>query len=68
MKNFGNSELIENLDHQQNIFNIIQRFMWSVYKVPNVIDVDAARLQIFIDPYTVSDVNEAFDRKKFIIY
>ncbi|XP_050679443.1 uncharacterized protein LOC126975556 [Leptidea sinapis] len=63
-KNFGNNELIENLNHQQNIFNIIQRFICNVYNVPNVIDVDAARLQIFIDSYTVSDVNEAFDRKK----
>ncbi|CAK1552503.1 unnamed protein product [Leptosia nina] len=63
-KNFGNNELIENLNHQQNIFNIIQRFICNVYNVPNVIDVDAARLQIFINLYTVSDVNEAFDRKK----
>ncbi|XP_052744418.1 uncharacterized protein LOC128199343 [Bicyclus anynana] len=63
-KNFGNNELIKNLNHQQNIFYIIQRFICNVYNVPNVIDVDAARLQIFIDSYTVSDVNEAFDRKK----
>ncbi|CAK1544134.1 unnamed protein product [Leptosia nina] len=63
-KNFGNNELIGNLNYQQNIFNIIQRFICNVYNVPNVIDVDGARLQIFIDSYTVSDVNEAFDLKK----
>ncbi|GFQ72538.1 uncharacterized protein TNCT_59011 [Trichonephila clavata] len=63
-KNFGNSELIENTDEQQNFFNIIQRFICNVYNAGNAIDVDAARLQMFIDSYTVSDVKEAFDRKK----
>nr|CAD7262235.1 unnamed protein product [Timema shepardi] len=41
-----------------------RRFICNVYNVGHVIDVDAARLQMFIDSYTVSDVNEAFDRKK----
>ncbi|GFY64746.1 uncharacterized protein TNIN_355801 [Trichonephila inaurata madagascariensis] len=35
-----------------------------MYTMRYVIDVDAARLQRFIDLYTISDVNEAFDRKK----
>ncbi|GFR05626.1 uncharacterized protein TNCT_352671 [Trichonephila clavata] len=60
-KNFGKSELIENTDEQQNFFHIIQRF---IYNTGNAIDVDAARLQMFIDSYTVSDVKETFDRKK----
>ncbi|GFY64563.1 uncharacterized protein TNIN_98381 [Trichonephila inaurata madagascariensis] len=63
-KSFGTSELIENTDEQQNVFNIIQRFICNVYNAGNVIDVDAARLQMFIDLYTISDVNEDFDRKK----
>ncbi|GFU49566.1 uncharacterized protein TNCV_1591011 [Trichonephila clavipes] len=40
-KNFGTSELIENTDEQQNVFNIIQRFICNVYNAGNVIDVDA---------------------------
>ncbi|GFR17097.1 platelet glycoprotein 4 [Trichonephila clavata] len=63
-KNFGKSELIENTDEQQNFFNIIYRFICNVYNAGNAIDVDAARLQMFIYSYTVSDVKEAFDRKK----
>ncbi|KAF9412756.1 hypothetical protein HW555_008841 [Spodoptera exigua] len=39
-------------------------FICYLYNVENINDVDAARLQIFIDSYTVSDVNEAFNRKK----
>jgi len=61
---FGNSELFENNNEQQNVFNIIQEFICKVYNVGNIIDVDAARLQMFINSYTVADVNEAFDRKK----
>lgn len=29
-KNFGNSEIIENLDFQRNIFDITQRFIWAL--------------------------------------
>lgn len=61
---FGDSELIVNKDEQDNVFNIIQRFICNIYNVRNIIDVDAARLQMFIDSYTVSDVNETFNRKK----
>ncbi|KAF9421074.1 hypothetical protein HW555_002786 [Spodoptera exigua] len=39
-------------------------FICYLYNVENINDVDAARLQIFIDSYTVSDVKEAFNRKK----
>ncbi|GFW42038.1 uncharacterized protein TNCV_1904961 [Trichonephila clavipes] len=56
-KNFGTSELIENTDEQQNVFNIIQRFICNVYNAGNVIDVNAARVQMFIDLYAISDVN-----------
>ncbi|GFY44965.1 uncharacterized protein TNIN_226101 [Trichonephila inaurata madagascariensis] len=41
-KSFGTSELIENTDEQQNVFNIIQRFICNLYNAGNVIDVDAA--------------------------
>ncbi|GFX69605.1 uncharacterized protein TNCV_1769741 [Trichonephila clavipes] len=58
-KNIGTSELIENTDEQQNVFNIIQRFLCNVYNGDNVNDVDADQLQMFIDMYTISDVNEA---------
>ncbi|CAG5019593.1 unnamed protein product [Parnassius apollo] len=49
---FGNNELIEDNDEQQNVFNIVQKFICNVYNVGGIIDVDAARLQIFIDSYT----------------
>ena len=35
-----------------------------MYNVAGIIDVDAARLQLFINTYTASDVNEEFSRKK----
>ncbi|GFU46548.1 uncharacterized protein TNCV_3010571 [Trichonephila clavipes] len=55
-KNFGTSELSENTD-EQKVFNIIQRFICNVYNAVNVIDVDAAQLQMLIDLYAISDVN-----------
>ncbi|KAJ9586375.1 hypothetical protein L9F63_019980, partial [Diploptera punctata] len=61
---FGNSELFENNVEQQNTFDIIQQYICEVYNVGEIIDVYAARLQLFINTYIMSDVNEAFDRKK----
>ncbi|GFU54910.1 uncharacterized protein TNCV_1464181 [Trichonephila clavipes] len=58
-KNFGTSELIENTDEQQNVFNMFQRFISNAYNAGNIIDVEIARLQMFIDLCTISDVNEA---------
>lgn len=57
---FGELEL-ENTE--QGVFNTIQKFICEVYNVAGVIDVDAARLQLFINTYTVADVNEDFNRK-----
>ncbi|GFX07245.1 uncharacterized protein TNCV_2972221 [Trichonephila clavipes] len=45
-------------------YHVITGCDFNVYNSGNVIDVDAARLQMFNDLYTISDVNEAFDRKK----
>ncbi|CAG9765833.1 unnamed protein product [Ceutorhynchus assimilis] len=50
-------------DIQQDMFNTIQKFICDVYNVNEIIDVDAARLQLFINSYTVSSVNEEFHRK-----
>ncbi|KAH9628353.1 hypothetical protein HF086_015883 [Spodoptera exigua] len=61
---FGDSKIIEDNIEQQDLYNGIQSFICYLYNVENINDVDAARLQIFIDSYTVSDVNEAFNRKK----
>lgn len=61
--NFGRSKLIEDHEEQQMTFNVIQSFICYLYKVAGLVNVDAARLQIFIDSYTVSDVNEAFNKK-----
>lgn len=62
---FGDTEMIEDPQEQERIFNIIQSFMCYLYNVGNFIDVDAARLQMFIDSYSVSDVNEAFNKKNY---
>ncbi|KAH9633489.1 hypothetical protein HF086_013166 [Spodoptera exigua] len=61
---FGDSKIIEDNIEQQDLYNVIQSFICYLYNVENINDVDAARLQMFIDSYTVSDVNEAFNRKK----
>ncbi|GBP80748.1 hypothetical protein EVAR_89325_1 [Eumeta japonica] len=61
---FGNSKLLENYDKQENVLNTIQRYICNTYSVSNIIDVDIARFQMFIDSYTVYDVNEAINRKK----
>ncbi|CAH2215893.1 jg27480, partial [Pararge aegeria aegeria] len=61
---FGHSEIMEDNNKQHEIFNVIQSLLCYLYNVGNLNDVDAARLQIFIDSYTVSDVNEAFNNKK----
>lgn len=37
----------------------------DIYNIAGIIDVDAARLQLFINTYTVSDVNEEFNWKNF---
>lgn len=60
----GHSEIMEDNNKQHEIFNVIQSLLCYLYNVGNLNDVDAARLQIFIDSYTVSDVNEAFNNKK----
>ncbi|GFR14914.1 uncharacterized protein TNCT_457261 [Trichonephila clavata] len=59
----------EDLKELMNNYNIFKQrcfneIICNVYNAGNAIDVDAARLQMFIDSYTVSDVKEAFDRKK----
>ena len=61
---FGDSKIFEDPKEQQRIFNIIQSFICYLYNVGNLNDVDAARLQIFIESYSVSDLNEAFNTKK----
>ncbi|GFS69364.1 uncharacterized protein TNCV_4011731 [Trichonephila clavipes] len=59
----GDPDLFRDLELEKNVFNKIQRFICEVYNVPGMIDVDAARLQLFINTYMVSDVNEKFIRK-----
>lgn len=60
---FGEEELFTDYDTKQKVFDVIQKFICDVYNVPGIIDVDAARLQLFINTYTVSDVSEEFNRK-----
>ncbi|KAF9421683.1 hypothetical protein HW555_002364 [Spodoptera exigua] len=52
------------LAHMHRLNDESQHLRQNLYNVENINDVDAARLQIFTDSYTVSDVNEAFNRKK----
>ncbi|CAG5043316.1 unnamed protein product [Parnassius apollo] len=72
VKRLQNSEIssfhIENEELEELINNYLSmvnmKFICNVYNVGGIIDVDATRLQMFIDSYTVSDINEAFNRKK----
>ena len=60
---FGEPELFTNHDIQQEMFNKIQNFICEIYNITGSLDVNAARLQLFINNYTVSDVNEEFNPK-----
>ncbi|GFW16547.1 hypothetical protein TNCV_2351711 [Trichonephila clavipes] len=60
---FGDPDLFRDLELEKNVFNKIQKFICEVYNVPGMIEVDAARLQLFINTYMVSDVNEEFIQK-----
>lgn len=56
-------DFVGDVDEEEHVFNIIQKFICDVYNVPGIINVDAARLQLFINNYMVSDINEEFNRK-----
>lgn len=60
---FGQAELSIDEEKEQNILDIIQKLICELYNVPGLVDVDAARLQLFINTYTVGDVNEEFHRQ-----
>lgn len=60
---FGDPESFTDGNLQQDIFNQIQKFICEIYNVSGIIDVDAARLQLFLNNYTVSDINEEFNPK-----
>lgn len=38
--------------------NILEKCICDIYNMAGIFNVDAARLQMFINTYTVSDVNE----------
>ncbi|GFT41856.1 hypothetical protein TNCV_1667151 [Trichonephila clavipes] len=61
----GNMRHLKNEDSHVCILSGIgnRTFICEVYNVPGMIDVDAVRLQLFINTYMVSDVNEEFIRK-----
>nr|XP_023013445.1 uncharacterized protein LOC111503382 [Leptinotarsa decemlineata] len=60
---FGESELFTDERIQKDIFKIIQKFICEIYSVPDTCNIDAARLQLFLNNYSVSNINEEFDRK-----
>ncbi|KAG8179172.1 hypothetical protein JTE90_024376 [Oedothorax gibbosus] len=60
---FGDRDLFCDLEIQENVFNQIQKFICEVYNLAGITDVDAARLQQFINNYMVYDVNEEFNRE-----
>ncbi|XP_074106572.1 uncharacterized protein LOC141532227 [Cotesia typhae] len=60
---FGGPESFTEELIQENIFNTIQKFICEIYNVSGVLDVDAARLQLFFNNYSVNNFNEAFNRK-----
>lgn len=50
--------MFNNVDEEQDVFNTI-RFICDICNI----DADAARLQLFINTFTVSEVNKEFHRK-----
>lgn len=60
---FGDPELFTNGTMQVDIFNNIQKFVCEIYSVPGILDVNAARLQLFLNNYSVSNINEEFNPK-----
>ncbi|GBP87341.1 hypothetical protein EVAR_17486_1 [Eumeta japonica] len=60
---FGELELFVDKNKEQDVFDSIQKFICELYNILGIIDVDAARLQLFINKYTVADINEEFNRK-----
>ena len=59
----GNVELFNNLVTEQDVFNTIQKIIYDIYNVARIIGLDATRLQSFINPYTVLDVNVDFNQE-----
>lgn len=60
---FGDPELLTDEHRQEDIFKTIQKFFCEIYSVPDTYDVNAARLQLFLNNYSVSNINEEFNRK-----
>lgn len=61
---FGGPESFTKELIQENIFNTIQKFICEIYNGSGVLDVDAARLQLFFNNYSVNNFNEGFQSKK----
>ncbi|CAH0721911.1 unnamed protein product, partial [Brenthis ino] len=59
---FGELELFVDKKKEEDVFDVIQKFICELYNISGIIDVDAARLQLFINKYTVVNVNEEFNR------
>ncbi|CAH2089015.1 unnamed protein product [Euphydryas editha] len=51
---FGDPELCTDEHIQKDIFQKIQKFICEIYSVPGVLDVDAARLKLFVNNYSVN--------------
>lgn len=60
---FGEVQLFTDDDKKLKVFNVMQKFICDIYNVSGILDVDAARLQLFINTYSVSDVSEEFNRR-----
>lgn len=63
LMHFGDPELLTDEHRQEDIFKTIQKFICEIYSVPDTYDVNAARLQLFLNNYSVSNINEEFNRK-----
>ena len=61
---YGDPESFTDEHIQEDIFNTIQKFICEIYSVSVVLDVDAALLQLFLNNYSVNNINEEFNRKK----
>lgn len=59
---FGDPDLFSDSQLEQNVFNTIQSFFCEVKKVVGVIDIDALRLQLFINTWFPTSVKNSIEK------
>ncbi|XP_044760162.1 uncharacterized protein LOC123317623 [Coccinella septempunctata] len=53
----------ENYNKSRYISNNLQEFICEIHRIPGIFDGNAARLQLFLNNYSVSNINKEFNPK-----